>query len=347
MAYKSKTEKKALPGLCRISVFIFSVIIFFTACGPDVKQPDTTTSTTGTTTVVTPPKEHVDPPVFDADSAYSFVKTQCDWGPRDPGSRAHEKCALWMEKKLKSYGAQTIMQTATLTTYDEKKWINKNVIGMFNPDAKDRVLLCCHWDSRPFGDEDTIPANQTKPIIGANDGASGVGVLLEVARALSKKKTNIGIDIIFFDLEDYGNAGSGDAESWCLGTQYWTKNLHKPQYFARFGILLDMVGGKNPTFPKEGSSVYYAKDVVDKIWSKAQLMGYGNYFTSAETGATTDDHVFINQNTGIPTIDIVQYDADKRSYFPFHHRAADNLDCIDKNTLGVVGKVLLEVIYNE
>lgn len=341
MEYKLTMEKKEALGDYRISFLIFSILLFFISCGPEKPKSTTTTGTITTT------KGHIDPPIFDADSAYSFVKKQCDMGSRNPGSAAHEKCAIWMEKKLKEYGAQTIIQTATLTTYDEKKWLNKNVIGMFNPGATERVLLCCHWDSRPYGDEDTIESNKLTPIIGANDGASGVGVLIEVARALSKKKTNIGIDIIFFDLEDYGNAGGGDAESWCLGTQHWTKNLHKPQYFARYGILLDMVGGKNPTFPKEGSSVYYARDVVEKIWSKAQLMGYGTYFTNAETGATTDDHVFINQNTGIPTIDIVHYNIEKKEYFPFHHKAADNLECIDKNTLEIVGKVLLEVIYNE
>lgn len=341
-------EKKAAPGPWQIKTIIFLLpLVFFLAacisCGPDEKDGPETTTTTTTTTGVTRP--HVDPPTFNADTAYAFVKAQCDFGPRNPGSKGHERCAIWMEKKLKQYGAATIVQTATLKTFDEKMWLGKNIIGSFNPEARDRILLCAHWDTRPFADRDSNERFHNTPILGANDGASGVGVLLEVARALAQKKTDVGIDIIFFDLEDYGT--SGNDESWCLGSQHWAKNPHTPQYFARFGILLDMVGGKNAIFPKEGSSVHFAPNIVDKIWSKAQLMGYGNYFTNAQTGGTMDDHVNINQIANIPTIDIVHYDADRRDYFPFHHTMGDNMDAIDKKTLEIVGKVLLEVIYNE
>lgn len=350
MAYRSKTAKKAQAGCWRINFFLLPALIFLFACGPGKDEPETTTTTTGgasTTASVPSPKPHVDPPAFNADSAYAFVKAQCDMGPRNPGSKAHEKCAQWLEKKLKSYGADVQVQSTTLTTFDQKKWLCKNIIAAFNPGASDRILLCAHWDTRPFADRDTIAANKTKPILGANDGASGVGVLLEAARAFSQKKTDVGVDIIFFDLEDYGDPEGETDDSWCLGTQYWSKNLHKPQYFARFGILLDMVGAKGAVFPREGSSVYFARTVVDKVWSKAQALGYGNYFVDKETNPTTDDHVYINQNTSIPTIDIVHYDADNHNYFPCHHRMCDNMDNIDKKTLEVVGKVLLEVVYNE
>ncbi|MBC7864765.1 MAG: M28 family peptidase, partial [Bacteroidia bacterium] len=274
-------EKKEQHGLWKISFFIFPVLIIFlvySSCGPkdpEVPVPTTTANPTSTTGTFTPQKAHVDPPVFNMDSAYAFVKFQCAMGPRNPGSKAHEKCAQWLEKKLKSYGAKTTVQTSTVQTFDEKKWLCKNIIAAFNPDAKDRVLLCAHWDTRPFADHDTIEKNKTLPIIGANDGASGVGVLMEVARVMSQKKTEVGIDIILFDMEDYGN--SDNEESWCLGAQYWGKNLHEPQYFAKFGILLDMVGAKGAVFPKEGSSLYYARDIVDKVWSTGQLMGFGNY----------------------------------------------------------------------
>ncbi|MFN6038376.1 MAG: M28 family peptidase, partial [Bacteroidota bacterium] len=164
-----------------------------------------------------------------SDSAYNFVKKQCDFGPRAPGTKAHEQCASWLENKLKSYGANVLIQKSTLTTYDQKKWLCKNIIAEFNPDAKERVLLLAHWDSRPFADHDSLEQDRKKPILGANDGASGVGVLIEVARNISIKKPEIGIDVLLVDLEDYGDPDGNTDNSWCLGTQYWSKNLHRPQ----------------------------------------------------------------------------------------------------------------------
>jgi Peptidase family M28 len=328
-----------------VSFLTFLSVIFLSSCGPDKSAEETNNK--GSEEQTTPQKPHVDPPVFSSDSAYNFVKTQCDFGPRAPGSKAHEQCANWMEAKLKSYGANVIMQKATLTTYDQKKWLCKNIIAEFNPDATDRVLLMAHWDSRPMADHDSLESDKKKPILGANDGASGVGVLIEVARALASKKPNIGIDILLVDLEDYGDPSGDTDDSWCLGTQYWSKNLHKQQYYAKYGICLDMVGAKDAVFPKEGSSVNYARTIVDKVWKKAQDMGYGNYFADAQTSPTVDDHVYVNMNTSIPTIDIVHYDNAKRSYFPCHHKQCDNMDNIDKKTLESVGKLLLELIYNE
>lgn len=327
------------------AVFItVSSLFLVTSCGPEKDDTDTTTTTT-TTTVTTRP--HVSPPAFNADSAYAFVKKQVDFGPRNPGSRAHAQCAKWLEEKLTAYGGKVQVQTANLKTYDGKMWLAKNIIAEFNPSVPDRILLCAHWDTRPFADRDSNEANRNRPILGANDGGSGVGVLLEVARAITQQKPNVGVDIIFFDLEDYGDPEGETDDSWCLGTQYWSKNPHKPQYFARYGILLDMVGAKDAVFPKEGSSMYYAKDLVNKVWSKAQSMGHGKYFIEQETQPTTDDHVYINMNRGIPTIDIVHYEAENHSYFKCHHRLCDDMSNIDKGTLDVVGKVLLELVYNE
>ncbi len=342
-------QQKNILKFCSALIIIggvISFVIFTPGCGPrggETDEEDTTT--TGTTGQV--PRAHVQPPAFNADSAYHFVKTQVDMGPRNPGSRAHAQCASWLQKKLESYGGTVQIQTASIKTYDGKVWMNKNIIAEFNPAATDRILLCAHWDCRPMADHDSLPSNRNKPILGANDAASGVGVLLEVARAIAEKQPTVGIDIIFFDLEDYGDPDGLTEDSWCLGAQYWSKNPHKPQYFARFGILLDMVGAQGAVFPREGSSLYYARSVVDKVWTKAQSMGYGNYFINTETNPTTDDHVYINEFINIPTIDIVHYDAENRSYFKCHHKQCDDMRNIDKNTLEVVGKVLLEVIYNE
>ena len=317
------------------------------SCGPEKSDQDPTSNAMNGKENQPSQKPHVDPPVFNADSAYLFVKQQCDFGPRAPGTKAHEKCALWLENKLKTYGAKVTVQKATLTTFDQKKWLCKNIIAEFNPDAKDRILLMAHWDSRPFADNDSIESNKKLPILGANDGASGVGVLLEVARVFATKKPEIGIDILLVDLEDYGDPDGNIEDSWCLGTQYWSKNLHRQPYYAKYGILLDMVGAKNATFPREGSSMNYARTVMDKVWKKAQDMGFGKYFVETPTQPTTDDHVYVNMNTSVPTIDIVHYDAEKRSYFKCHHRQCDNMENIDKETLNVVGRLLLELIYNE
>ena len=326
---------------------VISLLIIFSSCEPEKTDENSSTGGDKAQEKEAPKKPHVDPPAFNSDSAYNFVKSQCDFGPRAPGTKAHSQCASWLENKLKGYGANVIIQKSTLTTYDEKKWLCKNIIAEFNPDAKDRVLLLAHWDSRPFADHDSLEQDRKRPILGANDGASGVGVLIEVARNISIKKPGIGIDILLVDLEDYGDPEGNTDNSWCLGTQHWSKNLHRPQYYAKYGILLDMVGAKDAVFSKEGSSMNYARTIVDKVWKRAQEMGLGNYFVETQTQETIDDHVYVNMNTSVPTIDIVHYDAGKRSYFPCHHKQCDNMDTIDKKTLDAVGKLLLELIYNE
>jgi len=195
-------------------------------------------------------KINVEVPNFSADSAYHFIETQVDFGPRVISSKAWENCALWLEKKFNEYTPHLIIQEAPVTTYDGKKHVLKNFIASFSIEKKNRVVLFAHWDSRHIADHDTI--NQEMPILGANDGGSGVGVLLEIARILKENETKIGVDIILFDAEDYGqpeNSGFPiQQDTWCLGSQYWSKNLHKKNYYARFGILLDMVGGKNAKF---------------------------------------------------------------------------------------------------
>lgn len=282
-------------------------------------------------------------PDFNADSAYAYIKAQVDFGPRVPGTPSHAKCADYLVAKLKSYGLETIVQRGTVQTFDKKQFTLKNIIASFKPEAQSRILICSHWDTRPFADSDT--KDKDKPIDGANDGASGVGVALEIARQVKNIQPNIGIDIIFFDIEDYGT--SGDNESWCLGSQFWAKNLHKTNYYANFGVLLDMVGGPNAIFPKESKSVEYASAAVDKVWKAASNIGYGNYFLSqTKEFVGVDDHIYVNQ-AGIPCIDIIEYNQATGGFGDYHHTHKDNMSLIDKNTLKAVGQTLLEVIYNE
>jgi Zn-dependent M28 family amino/carboxypeptidase len=260
-----------------------------------------------------------------------------------PGTPAHAKCADYLSAKLKSYGFEVIVQNGTVTTFDKKKFNLKNIIGSFKPELQSRILLCSHWDTRPWADEDTKDAD--KPFDSANDGPSGVGVALEVARQVSIANPNIGVDIIYFDLEDWGT--SGDNDSWCLGSQYWSKNLHKPNYYANFGILMDMVGAPNAMFPKEGNSVELASAAVEKVWKAANDIGYGNYFVSQTRHFVgTDDHLPVNK-AGIPCIDIIEYNQATGGFGEYHHTHKDNMDVIDRNTLKAVGQTLLEVIYSE
>jgi glutaminyl-peptide cyclotransferase len=324
---------------------LFSVLFF--ACKPE--QPvDNNNSVTdnNTTQQKVEAKKRVVPPDFNADSAFKFVKYQADLGPRTPGSDAHDKAVAYYEKELKRFGGQVLIQSASANTYDGKKWLLKNVIASFDPQNKRRILLCAHYDSRPFADKEKDPKERAKACPGVNDGASGVGVLMEIARILQTKAPNVGIDIVLFDLEDYGDNG-GMSDTWCLGSQHWSKNPHKVGYTANYGILLDMVGAKDARFPKEEISTFYAGDVVAKVWKAARTSGVSEYFTDQETGEMTDDHTFINKIINIPTIDILQYDGYKNTFFEYHHTTKDDLSTIDKKTLKAVGQTLLEVIYNE
>lgn len=330
-------------------VLIGAVIFALASCGPEktTDESNTTTSTnnTNTTNNTIPEKTRIIPPEFNSDSAFQYIKKQADMGPRVPGSKAHANAVAYYEKHFKNLGADVKIQGGTMNTYDGKQWRIDNVIASFNPTAKNRVMLCAHYDSRPFADKDPVPANRTKPCPGVNDGASGVGVLMEVARLIKEKPTTVGIDIILFDLEDYGD--NGDQYSWCLGAVYWSNNLHKPNYKAKYAILLDMVGAKNAVFPREGVSVFHANDVVNKVWNAAEKLGYSNYFIYEETAEMTDDHVPINKIAGIPAIDILHYNHVKNEFFEHHHTTTDDINTIDKNTLKAVGQTLLEVLYNE
>lgn len=287
--------------------------------------------------------KRVTAPAFDADSAYSYVKAQVDLGPRVPGTAAHAKCADHLVAQLKAFGFEVMVQTGTVQTFDKKQFTLKNIIASYKPEAQSRILISSHWDTRPWADEDT--KNTDKPFDGANDGASGVGVALEIARQLHLFPANVGVDIVLFDLEDYGT--SGNDNSWCLGSQYWANNPHKPNYFANFGILLDMVGGPNAIFPKEGNSVELASFAVDKVWKAANNIGYGNYFVpQTKDFVGVDDHIYINKG-GVPCIDIIEYNQISGGFGDYHHTHQDNMSLIDKNTLKAVGQTLLEVIYNE
>jgi hypothetical protein len=330
----------------RINQFhpLFILIIFvMSSCGAGAKKAEEKT------------EKVVSIPVFNADSAYHYVESQTFFGPRVPNTEAHRACRKYIVSNLQKTGATITEQSADLKTFDGTILKATNIIASFQPENPKRIILCAHWDSRPWADNDSNKKNWHTPISGANDGASGVGVLMEIARQLGIEatkgnKTQAGIDIILFDAEDVGEPnfyeGIKNEDNWCLGTQYWAKNPHTPGYKAEYGILLDMVGGKAPNFQWDYYSNKYAPQILQAVWEKAAALGYGNYFKAAQGGAITDDHVYINKLANIPCIDIIDYDPDSKTGFvPYWHTLDDTMKNIDKTTLKVVGETLLNMVY--
>lgn len=290
---------------------------------------------------------------FNADSAYSFVERQVAFGPRVPGSDAHARCAQWLEATLAGFGPDTVFtQRGTATAFNGKQLPVYNVFASFNSTAPRRVLLMAHWDSRPWADNETDAVLRDTPIDGANDGASGVGVLLEIARNLSAKAPDAGVDIMLFDTEDYGDPSENydTSDTWCLGSQYWAANGTVPYTAATrpaYGILLDMVGGRGAQFHREILSDYFAPAINTRVWAEARRLGYDDIFINEPGGAVTDDHGVVTR-AGIPSIDIIENKSPQTGSFNASwHTHADNMAGIDRATLAAVGNTVLNVVYKE
>ncbi len=313
--------------------WFFSFLFFglFLSCQTDVEKK---------------PQENVKVkiPAFSGQAAYDLVKAQVDLGPRCPECPGASKAIALFRNELQKAGWDVDLQTFDTKLFTGQEVSGTNIIGRYNPEVNERVLLCAHWDSRMIADKDTT--RKEEPIAGANDGASGVGVLLEIAHTISRHPIPMGVDIVLFDMEDQGDDGGKNPNSWGLGAQYWAKNLPEKPYPVKYGILLDMVGAKDAEFPKEGYSMHYAPQVVNKIWKLAKIIGKEKYFVNTKMqGGITDDHYFINSIARIPTIDIIHHKSD--GFMKEHHTHADDMDVIDKNTLAAVGQVVLSTIYKE
>lgn len=284
---------------------------------------------------------------FDADSAYAYVKAQVGFGPRVPGSSAHDECGRWLESELGRHGADTVItQIATVSDRRGGTMPVRNIMGRYNAGASKRVLLLAHWDTRPWGDSDPDVSNRGKPIDGANDGASGVGVLLEIARQMGQRLPSVGVDILFVDAEDSGS--HNDDDSWALGTQHWVSAMpYGAADLPVYGILLDMVGGQDARFPCEYYSQRMAPAVLARVWATARAIGLADRFPDEYGGGVTDDHVHVNR-AGIPCIDIIECaNPATGSFNPTWHTLDDNMEAIDASTLGAVGATVATVIYNE
>ena len=299
-------------------------------------------------------KTQVPVPAFSADSAFAHVAAQVSHGPRTAGSAGHGRTRAYIQQALERYGAEVSVQDFPAKFYDGTRATGYNIVGSFNPDAPRRIFLCAHYDTRPLADSDLAdPARRDEPILGADDGGSGVGVLLEVARLLGRQPPGIedfGVDLVFFDLEDFGESGGADPQAatytWGLGSQAWARQPHVEGYAPRFGILLDMVGAEGAVFGKEAYSRQFAGDVQARVWNLARTMGRGDRFVEADIGYTTDDHFFVNTIAGFPTIDIIYKPIGTNRGFGDHwHTHDDDLDVISRETLGDVGQVVTAAVY--
>ncbi len=288
-----------------------------------------------------------DVPPFSADQAYEYIQKQVEFGPRNPNSEGHRQTKEFLYREMQHHAGErnVYVQSFEHEGYGGEILEMHNIIAAFNLESTDRIVLAAHWDTRPRADED--PNNTDEPILGADDGGSGVGVLLELSRILSENPPPLGVDIIFFDGEDYGE--SGDLQNYFLGARYWGDNQPAPGYNPRFGILLDMVGGTGAVFPREGYSVRFAPSLVDAVWDLAAELGYGEMFPDTEGAMISDDHVIVERTTGIPMINIIhhQRSGDGTAEFPpYWHTHQDNMEIIDKHTLQAVGDLMTELIYN-
>lgn len=300
-------------------------------------------------------------PAFNPDSAFAFTAKQCDFGPRVMNSEAHDRCGAWIVSKFKAYGCTVEEQKADLKGYDGTMLHSTNIIARFRPEAKRRVMLCAHWDARPWADNDPDSTNHRKPVMAANDGASGVAVMIEVARQLSlmekeqdgakRLPADIGIDFVCFDAEDWGlpqweTNMEEVGDTWALGALHFSTNL--PAGFSpEFAVLLDMVGGEGAQFYREGMSVQYAPDVVNRVWNAAREAGFGSYFPNDVGGMVTDDHIPLNEKAGIPTADVIPYypDCQQSSFGPTWHTIHDTMDHIDKGVLQAVGQTMIQMLW--
>ncbi len=272
---------------------------------------------------------------FNGDRAYQYLQAECQFGPRNPGSAGHRALKKYLLDFFSAYS--NLIESQDFVWEDTTGHLKlelSNIIVSFYPERKERVLLCAHWDTRPWADRDSNPGNRLTPILGANDGASGVAVLMALAPVLSEKKPRYGVDLVLFDAEDYGS--DEHPERWCLGSSYFSRNLGG--YKAAFGILLDMVGDKDLQIYKEGYSNRYAKEVVDLVWKKAEKLSIPNFKPEVKYNLV-DDHIPLI-NAGIPCIDIIDFD------YPYWHTLGDTPAKCSPESLEKVGKLLLKVLYD-
>ena len=324
----------------------YSILVLLLLCVSCVKQQQSSTTNSQLST-------------FSADSAYTYIAQQLAFGARVPGTQAHEACGDWLLSELARHGTQVKSQYGTMTNYAGKPQAIRNIVAILEGNTSYAILLCAHWDCRPWSDEEELYEDRFEPVMGANDGASGVGVILEMVRQLSIRKSKgefiPTVQVVFFDCEDMGTpahfTGSQRDHTWCLGSQYWAQELkiQNSKFKINYGVLLDMVGGPSATFPKEYFSMQYAGGYVEQLWRTAQRLGYGRYFVQQATYyPITDDHYYVSTIAGIPCVDIIDYKTNTETGFAeWWHTQHDDIQNINKQTLQAVGETVLTTICSK
>ncbi len=324
----------------------YSILVLLLLCVSCVKQQQSSTTNSQLST-------------FSADSAYTYIAQQLAFGARVPGTQAHEACGDWLVRELARHGAQVKNQHGTMTNYAGKPQVIRNIVAILEGNTSHAILLCAHWDCRPWSDEEELYEDRFEHVMGANDGASGVGVILEMVRQLSIRKSKgefiPTVQVVFFDCEDMGTpahfTGSQRDHTWCLGSQYWAQQLkiQNSKFKINYGVLLDMVGDPSATFPKEYFSIQYAGGYVEQLWRAAQRLGYGRYFVQQATYyPITDDHYYVNTIAGIPCVDIIDYKTNTETGFAeWWHTQHDDIQNINKQTLQAVGETVLTTICSK
>ena len=288
-------------------------------------------------------------PDFCADSAYRYTAEQLAFGNRIPGSKAWQQCANYLVAAMGRWCDTVIVQDFKATLWDKSTVPGKNIIASLNPQVPKRILLAAHWDSRSWADHDNNLSLHHSPVPGANDGAAAVATLMEMARVMSAMPPSIGVDFIFFDVEDQGVpewSEAYDENSWCKGSQHWAVNRHVPYYTAVYGVLFDMIGTPEPRFTQEYISRQYAPGLCDKLWNCATALGYGHIFVKQQTDPILDDHLYVNQQAGIPMVDIVQ-NTPNISFFSHWHTTTDDLASVNRDALRTVALVTMKTIYGD
>lgn len=289
-------------------------------------------------------REHKGPQTsFDGQEALGFVSTQLHFGPRVPGTPAHDQTGDWIADQMKRRADTVIDQRWTHVTVKGDTLHLRNILARFRPAAAQRVLYVTHWDTRPVAESDPNPANRTKPIPGANDGASGVALFIALADAIKKTPPAVGVDLLFVDGEDYGTFGDGDpskAHDVLLGSTYFAKHLPSPDYKPLFGVLWDMIGDRDLQIYQEGNSLQRAPEVVSLVWRTAGDLGYSRYFIPSPGQYITDDHIPL-LDAGLHVIDVIDID------YPWHHTLEDTIDKVSAQSLQIVGDVATKVLLQQ
>ena len=280
-------------------------------------------------------------PRFDEDHAFSYLVAQCDFGPRNPGSDGYYACLDYLITELDQSANEIILQDFSYQERRYNKQYNlQNIIARFNPDAEFQTIISAHWDTRPWADQEDLRQDRNQPIIGANDGASGVAILLELAKIMGENPPPIGVNLVFFDGEDLGIPGEN--ETYCQGSRFFATNLPIPR--PDEAINLDMVGDKQLVLPIERYSLEYHPKLVRHLWDRAKDMGLDAFIGRVDY-AIYDDHVRLNEIAGIPSIDIIDFKY-PNSYANFWHTLNDIPENCSEESLGQVGALMVDYIYN-